>query len=38
MMTRGQAFRDLRGKESQGAVTAGAKVLRQDCNRLVMLE
>lgn len=38
MMARSQAFRDLRGKESQEAVTAGAKVLSQDCNSLVTLE
>ena len=38
MMARSQAFRDLRGKGSQEAVTAGAKVLSQDCNSLVTLE
>lgn len=37
-MTRSQSFRDLRSKVSQEAVTAGAKVLSQDCNSLVTLE
>ena len=38
MMTRSQSFRDLRGKESQEAATAGAKALSQDCDSLVTLE